>query len=407
MSAPTPARFKRVATTARKHKMITTHTLRFLTLAGLGSVLATAALAQDDSYYYGGLSVGSARARIDQERISNALVGNGLTVTGFSRDERDTAFKLFGGYQFNRNFGVELGYFDLGKFGFATTTTPAGTLNGDIRLRGLNLDLIGTMPLTESLSAFVRLGAQHARTRDYFSSTGAVAVLNPNPTAREVNYKVGAGLQYAFGPSLLLRGEAEHYRVNDAVGNHGGVSVVSLSLVFPFGRAPTVAPRVSAAPVYVPPPAPAPVIVAAAPPPPPPPVVVPPAPPPPRRVSFTAESLFGFDKSTIKPEGRLALDQFAAETRGTRYDVIMVEGHTDRLGSDAYNMRLSTQRAEAVKAYLVTTGGIEGSKINARGKGETMPVTQPGDCKGAKQSPKLIACLQPDRRVVIEVTGTR
>nr|WP_316641733.1 OmpA family protein [uncultured Roseateles sp.] len=384
--------------------MITTHTLRYLTLAGLGSVLATAALAQDDSYYYGGLSIGSARARIDQERISNALVGNGLTVTGFNRDERDTAYKLFGGYQFNRNFAVEAGYFDLGKFGFVSTTTPAGTLNGQIRLAGLNLDLIGSLPLTESLSAFVRLGAQHARTRDHFSGSGAVAVLNPNPRSREVNYKAGAGLQYAFGPSLLLRGEAEHYRVNDAVGNHGGVNVVSLSLVFPFGRAPTVAPRVSAAPVYMPPPAPAPVIVAAAAPPP---VVVSAAPPPPRRVSFTAESLFGFDQSTIKPEGRLALDQFASETRGTRYEVIMVEGHTDRLGSAAYNQRLSTQRAEAVKAYLVASGGIEGSKVNAAGKGETMPVTQPGDCKGAKQTPKLIACLQPDRRVVIEVTGTR
>lgn len=405
MKPHTSARFKRASTTARKHTMISNHTLRCLTLAGLGSVLATAALAQDDSYYYGGLSVGSARARIDQERISNALVGSGLTVTGFSRDERDTAFKLFGGYQFNRHLGVELGYFDLGKFGFATTTTPTGALNGQIRLSGVNLDLIGTMPLTENLSAFVRLGAQHARTRDQFSGTGAVAVLNPNPSSREVNYKAGAGLQYAFGPSLLLRGEAEHYRVNDAVGNHGGVNVVSLSLVFPFGRAPTVAPRVSSAPVYVPAPAPAPVIVAAAPPPSP--VVVPAAPPPPRRVSFAAESLFGFDKSTIKPEGRLALDQFASETRATRFDVIMVEGHTDRLGSEAYNQKLSAQRAESVKAYLVASGGIEASKINAAGKGETMPVTQPGDCKGTQQTAKLIACLQPDRRVVIEVTGTR
>lgn len=406
MNARHPARVKRVSTTAGKHTMISTHTLRFLTLAGLGSVLATAALAQDGSYFYGGLSVGSARAKIDQERINATLVGSGLTVTGFSRDERDSAFKLFGGYQFNRHFGIEAGYFDLGEFGFASTTTPAGTLNGQIRLTGFNLDLIGSLPVTERLTAFVRAGAQQARTRDHFSGSGAVAVLNPNPSSREVNYKAGAGLQYAFGPSLLLRGEAEHYRVNDAVGNRGGVNVMSLSLVFPFGRAPTAAPRVSAAPVYLPPPEPAPVVMAAAPPPPPPMVVVA-APPPPRRVSFTAESLFGFDLSTIKPEGRRALDQFATETRGTRFDVIMVEGHTDRLGTAAYNRRLSTQRADAVKAYLVESGGLDGSKINAGGKGETMPITQPGDCKGAQPSPKLIACLQPDRRVIIEVSGTR
>ena len=404
MNARSPVRFKRAPTTARKYPMNPTQTLRLLTLAGLGSLLGSAALAQDASYYYGGLSVGSARAKIDQERISTALVGSGLTVTGFKRDERDTAYKLFGGYQFNRHFAVEAGYFDLGKFGFASTTTPAGTLNGQIRLAGFNLDLLGSLPVTERLTAFVRVGAQQARTRDNFSGSGAVAVLNPNPSSRELNYKAGAGLQYAFGPSLLLRGEAEHYRVNDAVGNHGGINVLSLSLVFPFGRAPTAAPRISAAPAYVAPAEPAPVIVAA---PPPPPVVLAAAPPPPRRVSFTAESLFGFDLAAIKPEGRLALDKFASETRGTRFDVIMVEGHTDRLGTEAYNQRLSNQRAEAVKAYLVASGGIDASKINAAGKGETMPITQPGDCKGNQASPKLIACLQPDRRVVIEVTGTR
>jgi len=394
--------------TARKHTMNSTRTLRLIALAGLGLLLG-AANAQEGGYFYGGLSVGQSRANIDEARITAGLVGAGLTTTAFTRDEHDTANKLFGGYQVNRYFGVEAGYFDLGKFSFRATTSPAGTLDGQIRLQGLNLDLIGSLPLTERLAAIGRVGAQAARARDNFSGSGAVGVLNPNPSAREVNYKVGAGLQYTVSPGFLVRGEAEHYRVNDAVGNHGGVNVYSVSLVFPFGRAPAVA-RMAEAPVYV---APAPAPMPA---PPPPPVVVqaaaPPAPvvaavPQRRRVAFSAESLFGFDQTTIKPEGKAALDRFAAETQGTRFDVITVEGHTDRLGSQSYNQTLSTHRAEAVKAYLVSPGGFEAGKINTVAKGESEPVTKPDDCKGQAPSAKLIACLQPDRRVEIEVAGTR
>jgi OOP family OmpA-OmpF porin len=393
--------------------MISIHTLRFLVITGLGPVLAASAFAQEGSYFYGGLSLGESRAKIDQERIAASLLGAGLTTSSFSRDERGRSYKLFGGYQINRHFGVEAGYFDLGQFGFAATTVPAGSLAGQIRLQGVNLDLVGTLPITERFSLIARVGAQAARARDTFSGGGAVAVLNPSPSKRETNYKFGGGLQYEVSQSFLLRGEAERYRVNDAVGNHGGVNVYSVSLVFPFGRAPAPAPRVAAAPVYVappppPPPPPPPVVVQA-----PAPVVMPPPPPPApivparRRVSFSAESLFAFDKSALKPEGRAALDKFAAETRGTQFEVITVEGHTDRLGTTAYNQRLSNQRAEAVKAYLVTSGGFDAGKVNAVGKGESNPATKAEDCKGNKANPKLIACLQPDRRVEIEVTGTR
>lgn len=416
MNAPALNSIERRLRAARKYPMTSHHTLRLIVLAGLGSLLAAPSLAQEGGYFYGGLAAGQSRAKIDQERISAGLTGLGLTTSSFSVDERGNAFRIFGGYQINRYFGVEAGYFDLGQFGFAASTVPAGTLNGQIRLQGLNLDLVATLPLTERLSFIARVGGQAARARDTFSGSGAVSVLNANPSKREVNAKLGAGLQYEFSRSFLLRAEAERYRVNDAVGNTGDVNAVLVSLVFPFGRAPAAAPRMTAAPVYVAPPPPLPppppppvvraperVVVAPAPPPPPPPS----PPPPPRRVAFSAESLFGFDKSTVKPEGKLALDRFAQETKGTRFDVITVEGHTDRLGKPAYNQRLSQERAEAVKAYLVSSGGFDSVKITAVGKGETTPATKPGDCKGNQATPKLIACLQPDRRVEIEVTGTR
>jgi len=396
---------------ARKNVMNKFHALHRFGAAGLGCVLlasAAPALAQDDNYLYGGGSIGRSRARLGEARITASLLGEGLTTTSFTADKKDTAYKLFGGYQFNRYFGLEAGYFNLGKFGFEATTTPAGTLNGDIRLSGFNLDLVGTLPLTQRLSAIGRVGVQNAKARDRFSGSGAVTVLDPNPSKRSTQAKVGAGLQYELTRSLLLRGEVERYRVNDAVGNKADVNMLSVGLVIPFGRAPLPV-RVAAAPPYV---APAPEPVAS-PPPPPPPVVEPPpppAPPPPpprRRVSFEADALFGFDLSEIKPAGRQALDVFASELKGTRYELITVEGHTDRLGTPAYNQALSLRRADTVKNYLVGSGGIEAQKISAVGKGETQPVTKPEECQGKKANAKLIACLQRDRRVEVEVTGTR
>ena len=212
-----------------------------------------------------------------------------------------------------------------------------------------------------------------------------------------------------------MRLEAERYRVSDAMGHKGHADAVLVSLVFPFGRAPTAAPmRMSSSPAYV---APAPAPMAMAQPMPAPvaaPVVVAVAAPAPvmapvvrERVSFSAESMFGFDRDTVQPEGRRALDTFAGKLAGTQFDRINVEGHTDRLGTEAYNQQLSQRRADAVKSYLVTDGKVDAGKIVAKGLGEGSPVTQTKDCKGQAPSASLISCLQPDRRVDIEVTGTR
>lgn len=381
------------------------HALRLLALATLCPLTALPAFAQDGSYYYGGLSVGRARGLLDESRISDSQLGAGLTSAGTTTDERHTAYKAFGGYQFNRHFGLEAGYFNLGKASFSTTTVPAGTLDGTLKTEGLNFDVVGTLPVTDSFAFTGRVGATYARTRDNFSGSGAVVVSNPEASKRDAGYKVGVGVQYAFSQAFLVRADAERYRVSDAVGGKANVNVFTASLVFPFGRTEAPAPR-AAAPAYVAP-APAPVVVQA-------PVAAPVAAPAPavlpperKRVSFSAESLFGFDRSEVKPEGKAALDTFSKELVGTRFETVLVEGHTDRLGSQVYNQRLSEQRAEAVKSYMVTSGGVDATKISAVGKSESEPVTKPGDCKGSKANAALIACLQPDRRVDIEVTGTR
>lgn len=360
-----------------------------ITLAALASSFATAG----DPDWYVGANIGQSRAQIDDEKITRALIGGGFTTTSIADDERDMGYKLFGGYQFTRYFALEGGYFDLGKFGFKANTTPLGSLRGDIALKGINLDAVGTLPLTEKLSAFGRVGVNYAEAKDSFGGDGAVNSLDPHSSKRAANYKLGVGLEYAFTQSVAMRVEAERYRIDDAVGEKGDVDLFSVGVLYRFGQN-----------------KPAPVALVAAPEPAaptPPPVAARPLPPPPTKVAFSADSLFDFNKQEVKPAGKQALDTFAADLKGTHFEVITVTGHTDRIGSHEYNMKLSTRRAEAVKSYLVESAGIPADKIMARGINGSEPVTKPGECKGEKATKQLIACLQPDRRVEIEVSGTK
>jgi OOP family OmpA-OmpF porin len=254
-----------------------------------------------------------------------------------------------------------------------------------------------------------RIGVHNARARDNFVGTGNVVVTDPNPQKTQTNYKAGFGFAYQFSPSMTLRGELERYRINDAVGNKGDINVASLSLVFPFGRTPEPAPKVVERVVYQQAPAPETIIIVAPPAPAPAPVAapVPVAKPDRLRVSFNADVLFGFDNANIRPGGKEALNKFTQELKGVEYDHVTVEGHTDRIGQAAYNEKLSLQRADVVKHYLVNNGGLSAAKITTVGKGSSMPATAEGECKGIKTSAAVIACLQPDRRVDIEVNGSR
>ena len=377
---------------------------RGLLLAGLGSLSVLPALAQEAGSGYGGLSVGQARSRIDEAPLIAGQLGAGITPSNLSRDRSAVGYKAYLGYQMTPSFALEAGYFNLGSFRFGSDTTPAGRLDGRFRPQGLNLDLVGRVPLGENFSVFGRVGGLYSRSRMNFDGTGAAAQ-SSEYTAKGTGYKAGLGVQYAISSSLTVIAEAERYRVRDYPGQRGNINMISVGLVLPFGH-PTSTRHTETLP---PPPPPAPVPVEA-PPPAPAPVqqVMPPPPPPmPQRVTFSAESLFGFDKAVVRPEGRASLDGFVTQLRSTNYSQINVEGYTDRLGTSHYNQQLSQRRADAVKSYLVDKGGIDSGKISAKGMGESKPITKPEDCKGNKPSKTLISCLQPDRRVEIEVVGTR
>jgi OOP family OmpA-OmpF porin len=138
---------------------------------------------------------------------------------------------------------------------------------------------------------------------------------------------------------------------------------------------------------------------------PPPPVVAPPAPAPApapapvptsEKVSYSADTFFDFDKAVLKPAGQASLDDLVGKLKDMNLEVIIAVGHTDSIGTDAYNQKLSVRRAEAVKAYLQSKG-IEANRVYTEGKGEKQPVAENKSADGRAKN----------RRVEIEVVGTR
>ena len=114
------------------------------------------------------------------------------------------------------------------------------------------------------------------------------------------------------------------------------------------------------------------------------------------KVTYAADAFFDFDKSVLKPAGKAKLDDLVSKVKGINLEVIIAVGHTDSIGTDAYNQKLSVRRAEAVKAYLVTKG-IEKNRIYTEGKGEKQPIADNATKEGRAKN----------RRVEIEVVGTR
>jgi OOP family OmpA-OmpF porin len=151
--------------------------------------------------------------------------------------------------------------------------------------------------------------------------------------------------------------------------------------------APARAPAPAPAPVARPAPAPAPAPVAA------------PAPAPAAaaaKVTYAADAFFDFDRAVLKNEGKAKLDDLVSKVAGVNLEVVIAVGHTDAVGGDSYNQRLSVRRAEAVKAYLVSKG-IEANRVYTEGKGKGQPVADNSTREGRAKN----------RRVEVEVVGTR
>jgi len=155
-------------------------------------------------------------------------------------------------------------------------------------------------------------------------------------------------------------------------------------------------------PVAAPAPAPAPAPIAA-PAPKPAPAPMPAPVPVPQKVTLKSDVLFNFDKSDLTPADRAKLDDLASKVSALNLEVVIAIGHTDPLGSSAYNQKLSVRRADSVKSFLVSKG-VDANRIYTEGKGESQQVKA---CAKNLSRAAMIKCLAPNRRVEIEVVGTQ
>lgn len=364
-----------------------------LGLVALAVIASPVASAQDSGWYLGA-NLGKSKAKIDDARITSSLLGGGFTSVSISDRDSSTGYKIFGGYSFNKYFALEGGYFDLGKFGFTATTLPAGTLNGEAKFKGFNLDGVLSLPFTEKFSAFGRIGVNNAEAKDAFSGTGLVNVLDPDPSKRTTNIKYGAGLQYDFTKAFGMRVEMERFRVNDAVGNKGDIDLLSLGVLIRFGRT-------SSAPAPAPAPLPAPIEKAVLPPPPPP--VLAPEPvmvvaPAKSEVYCTVLGLsFEIDKGEIQRDDKekiKVLGTFMAKYPET---TVVIEGHSDDIGTPLHNMALSQQRAQSTVDYLAEVHHIDRSRMRAIGFGSAHPIADNATEDGKRQNRRvdaIIACVK-------------
>jgi OOP family OmpA-OmpF porin len=374
-----------------KTKLIT------LAVAAALNLTATAAFADDEAYqgsWYVLPTLGAIHADNDLET-----------------DNNDLSYGVRLGKVLSEHWDVQLG---LTHAKVDASNTIAGlAATGDYKQTILGLDALYVFS-RDKFRPFVLAGLGVARNNiDY--TVGGVAV-NGSDTSWMAN--VGAGFQYFVSDNIGLQADLRHVWSNaEANINAAGISTdqtvgntyLNFGVIFNFGAPKKVAEVV--APVDPVEPAastladvapqedePLPPLTDASAEP------VGPAPAAFEKMTLQAEVLFAFDKDTLKDSGKKILDIEVVEKMRAHPEVelVLITGHTDRIGDDNYNQKLSERRAAQVKKYIHSQG-IDDSRLHAVGKGEKEPVV---DCKGVRGK-KLIECLQPNRRVVIEIEAQR
>ena len=202
------------------------------------------------------------------------------------------------------------------------------------------------------------------------------------------NWRSSDGTVWKNGTNELCWRDAYWTPATAAADCDGAIKPAAAPAPSPAPMANTPAPAPAPAPAPTPAPAPAPAAVVAAP------AAV--AAPVSEKVTFAADAFFDFDKSVLKPEAKAKLDDLVAKTSAVALEVIIAVGHTDAVGTDGYNQKLSVRRSEAVKAYLVGKG-VEKNRVYTEGKGEKQPVADNKTTEGRAKN----------RRVEVEVVGTR
>ncbi len=325
-----------------------------------------------------------------------AYKGSWYALPGISYNWTDSDLKAkddVGGFlrigkEISQNWDVQLG---------GSYASVDGNTDGKYKQTLLGVDVL-YMFSREKLRPFLLAGIGYAHNKTDYST------LNASKDSFMGN--LGVGVQYLVTDNIGLQADLREVWSQAEVGTTGATdsktvanTVLNFGAIFRFGA--------PAAPVLEPvaAPAPAPVVAEPAPAPAPEPVAAPtPAPvckPKVETITIQSEALFDFDKSTIKGKYSQVLEEVAAKIKEHNdVEFVIVTGHTDRIGTDAYNQKLSQRRAGAVKKYLASHG-VRDVRIKAEGIGESEPIV---DCKGGKGFKELVECLAPNRRVVVDAS---
>lgn len=353
-----------------------------LAISGLAFVSVAQAAPQANTFY-AGAKAGWASFHNDVKQFDN-IYGQDAYST-FDQDDKfgvhrnSVTYGVFGGYQITDNFAVEAGYDFYGQLKMHDGDTERARHTA----HGLNLSLKASYPVAyvDGLDVYGRLGAALIRS-DYTTHVDGEKVASDHKL--KVSPVFAAGVEYAILPELAARLEyqwiAKVGKV-DQISNENSafagssyspsIGSVSLGLSYRFGQ--------SAAP--------APVVEVVN-----------------KKFALSSDVLFAFGKANLKPEAAQSLDNLQQEiTKVGSLSSVEVAGYTDRIGSDKYNQKLSQERANTVANYLVSKS-ISPDVIKAVGYGEANPVTG-NTCDAVKGRKALIACLAPDRRVEVSVSG--
>ncbi|MBA2814903.1 porin OmpA [Candidatus Pantoea persica] len=332
-------------------------------LAGFATVAQAAP--KDDTWYT------SAKLGWSQYH-DTGYYGNGYSHNNGPTHESQLGAGAFVGYQANPYMGFELGYDWLGRM------PNKGTENdGAFKAQGVQLAAKLSYPITDELDVYTRLGgmvwlanatqnnSENGRIGDHDNGVSPLAAVGVEYTLTQ-NWSTR--LDYQWVNNI---GEAQ------TVGARPDNGMLSIGVSYRFGQD-------EAAPVV----APAPVVET-------------------KRFNLKSDVMFTFNNSTLKPEGQQALAQLYSQlsSMDPKDGSVVILGFTDHIGSDQYNQKLSEKRAQSVVDYLVSKG-IPSNKISARGMGESNPVTG-NTCDSVKGRQALIDCLEPDRRVEIDVKGIK
>ncbi|HHF0466906.1 TPA: porin OmpA [Haemophilus influenzae] len=351
-----------------------------LVVAGLAAASVAQAAPQENTFYAG---VKAGQGSFHDGINNNGAIQKHLTLSyGYRRNT--FTYGVFGGYQIlnQDNFGLatELGYDNFGRAKLrANGQTPAKHTN-----HGAHLSLKGSYEVLDGLDVYGKAGVALVRS-DYkfYEDANGTRKHKEGRHSLRTSGLFAVGAEYAVLPELAVRLEYQWLtrvgkfrtqdKPNSAINYNPWIGSINAGISYRFGQ--------GEAPVVA-----APEMVS-------------------KTFSLNSDVTFAFGKANLKPQAQATLDSVYGEISQVKSAKVAVAGYTDRIGSDAFNVKLSQERADSVANYFVAKG-VAADAISATGYGEANPVTG-ATCDQVKGRKALIACLAPDRRVEIAVNGTK